>query len=98
MTLTFGSPCLFDRSAFWRASLQLNVRSLGGTSCAAAVIDRIHTASGPASTTTSARAEPRRSVPMRRKRIAIYGGTDLPDRAVRLVHHLVQAILAKKQS
>jgi hypothetical protein len=30
---------------------------------------------------------------MRRKRIVIYGGTDLPDRAVRLVHHLVQALL-----
>ena len=31
---------------------------------------------------------------MRRKRIVIYGGTDLPDRAVQLVHHLVQALLA----
>jgi hypothetical protein len=31
---------------------------------------------------------------MRRKRIVIYGGTDLPDRDVRLVHHLVQALLA----
>jgi nucleoside 2-deoxyribosyltransferase len=31
---------------------------------------------------------------MRRKRIVIYGGTDLPEPAVRLVHHLVQALLA----
>jgi hypothetical protein len=31
---------------------------------------------------------------MRRKRIVIYGGTDLPENAVRLVHHLVQALLA----
>lgn len=31
---------------------------------------------------------------MRRKRIVIYGGTNLPEPAVRLVHHLVQALLA----
>jgi len=31
---------------------------------------------------------------MRQKRIVIYGGTDLPPKAVQLVHHLVQALLA----
>lgn len=32
---------------------------------------------------------------MRKKRIVIYGGTDLPKPAVRLTHHVVQALLAR---
>jgi hypothetical protein len=34
---------------------------------------------------------------MRPKRIVIYGGTDLPESAVRLAHHVVRALLVLRR-
>jgi hypothetical protein len=35
------------------------------------------------------------SLDMRQKRIVIYGGTDVPESAVRLAHHVVRALLVQ---